>query len=135
MGRISSSNMSLMNRGPGQTVVSLLAGKSTENSEHEISARDLHHCELYPYTRYWQQQWPKSWSPTAVWCILRTVTPLTFPPQFQEHGFCAKTLLCLKPLEDNAAWLERLLCISRLTACVHSSEKLLPGTCNRRLQS
>lgn len=39
-------------RGPGQTVISLLAGKPTENSQHEVFARDLRHRELHPYTRY-----------------------------------------------------------------------------------
>lgn len=53
-----------------------------------------------------------------------------FPFPILRAWLFAKTLLCLKPLEENAAWLERLLCISRLTAYIHGNEKLL-GTWNR----
>lgn len=49
-------------RGPDQTVISLLAGKPTENSQHEVFARDLHHRELHRYARYYWQPWPKSCS-------------------------------------------------------------------------
>lgn len=96
---------------PHQTVISLLAGKSTENSQHEVFARDLHHCELHTYTRYWQS-WPKSCFPS------RTVTPLAFPLQFKECSFCARTSSCLAALKENGAWLEWLLCISVLGACI-----------------
>lgn len=86
-------------RQPSQTVISLLAGKSPENSQHEVFARDLHHCELHTYTRYWQS-WPKSCSPS------RTVTPLALPLQLKESNFCARASPYLVALKENEARLE-----------------------------